>query len=374
VRRIRLLAVIPALEGGGAERQMLLLLEHLDREAFAPTLCLFSEEGALLDDVPTDVPVVSLGKESRFDAPRVVARLRHLLRRTRPDAVLSKLDYANVVTAFANLLSRTHTPLVVVEEAVQSLELPTQTHPAVRRALTRWGYERATSIVAPSPGAASDLRDNVGVRARAIEVIPNMVEVTTVQRAAATGAPDPFDGSDLPLIAAMGRLVPAKGQGDLIEAIALLRDTRPCNLVLLGEGEDRQRLETMAKELGISDRVAFAGFLRNPFPVLGSADVFVSPSHRESFGNAIVEAMALGVPVVSTRVPCGPEWIVSDGSNGLLAEPWQPADLARQIDRVLEDAALRSALAAGGREAARAYDTERVVARYEALLERIARR
>jgi N-acetylgalactosamine-N,N'-diacetylbacillosaminyl-diphospho-undecaprenol 4-alpha-N-acetylgalactosaminyltransferase len=352
---------------------MLLLLKHLDRGTFSPTLCLFSGSGALLGDVPDDVPVVDLGKRSRLDGPRLVARIRELLRRTRPAVVLSKLDYTNVVTAFANHLSRTNTPLVVVEEAVQSLEIPTQSHPRLRRALLRWGYERATSVVAPSPGVAADLTDNLGIRARTLEVIPNMVEVETVRQASLEGGAHPFKGSDLPLIVTMGRLVPPKGQSDLVRAVALLKGKRDCNLLILGEGEDRDRLGALAHALKISDRVVFAGFHLNPFSVLAQASVFVSPSHRESFGNAIIEAMAIGVPVVATRVPCGPEWIIDDGSTGLLAAPRDPADLASKIGRLLGDTELRSHLAAAGPEAARRYDAERVVARYEQLLERVAR-
>jgi glycosyltransferase involved in cell wall biosynthesis len=370
---IRLLAVISALEGGGAERQMLLLLEHLDRERFEPTLCLFARKGPFVDHVPTDVPIVELGKATRRDTPAVVARLARLVRRTRPDAILSKLVFTNEVAALANLVSLTRTPLLVVEEAVQSMELPTLSHLRLRRAALRWAYARATSVVAPSPGVADDLRDRVGVRARAFDVIPNMIELEAIQRAGAAPQEHAFSGSALPLVVTMGRLVPEKGQADLLSATALLGERRPCNLLILGEGEERERLQAAAGELGLGERVAFGGFLPNPFGVLAQADVFVSPSHTESFGNTLIEAMALGVPVVSTRAPVGPEWIVDDGSTGLLAAPHDPADLARKVERVLGDAELRSRLAAGGREAARAYDAERVVAGYEQLLERAAR-
>lgn len=372
--RLRLLAVISALEGGGAERQMLLLLRHLDRERFDTTLCLFAREGPFLDEVPSGVAVVDLGRETRRDTPAVVARFARLVRSTRPDAILSKLVFTNEVAAAGNLLSLTGTPFVVVEEAVQSIELATLSRPALRSAALRWAYRRANTVVAPSPGVADDLRDEVGVRARALEVIPNMIELDSIERAGAERPDHPFSGSDLPLVVTMGRLVPEKGQADLLSAVALLGQRRPCNLLVLGDGEDRARLEAASAELGIADRVAFAGFLPNPFGVVAQADVFVSPSHSESFGNALIEAMALGVPVVSTRVPHGPEWIITDGSTGIFAEPRDPADLARKVERVLEDPALRTALATQGREAARAYDAGRVVGRYEDLLERVARR
>jgi glycosyltransferase involved in cell wall biosynthesis len=370
--RIRLLAVTSALDGGGAERQMLLLLKHLDRSRFDPTLCLFAEEGPFLDQVAPDVPVVGLGRETRRDAAAVVGRLAALLRRTRPDLMLSKLVFANEMAVLANRVSLTRTPHLVVEEAVQSIELATLTHPALRRALLRWAYRRATGVVAPSPGVGTDLRDAVGVRAREVHVIPNMVEVATIRRAAEERPPHAFTGSTLPLVVTMGRLVAPKGQRDLVAAVALM--SRPCDLLVLGDGEDRGRLEAMSRELGIGDRVAFAGFHPNPFGILGQADLFVSPSHSESFGNALIEAMAVGVPVVSTRVPYGPEWIIDDGSTGIFAAAHAPADLARKMEQVLEDPTLGSALAERGRDAARAFDVGCVVERYEQLLERVARR
>ena len=254
------------------------------------------------------------------------------------------------------------------------MELPTLNRPKFRRALLRWAYRRATSVVAPSPCVAADLRKEVAVRARRFDVIPNMVELAAIRTAGEERPEHPFSGSDLPLVVTMGRLSPEKGQADLVAAAAALYDRNPCNLLILGEGRDCEHLEAMARNLGVADRVAFGGFLANPFGVLAQADLFVSPSYSESFGNALVEAMALGVPVVSTRVPCGPEWIIVDGSNGIFAEPHQPADLARKISLVLRDAALRSALSAGGRETAREYDASVIVDRYQLLLERVAER
>jgi glycosyltransferase involved in cell wall biosynthesis len=371
--RVRLLAVISTLDGGGAERQMVLLLKHLDRSRFEPTLCLLSNQGPFRDHVPADVPVVSLEKGSRGDAPRVVAQLARLVRQTRPHVILSKLDYTNIVAALANGLSRTSTQLVVVEEAVLSLELPDTRYQRLRRALLQWSYRRSATVVAPSPGVAADLRDNVGVRAPAFDVIPNMVDISAVQRAAKDHARHRFSDSALPLIATMGRLTRSKGQGDLLCAIALLHERCPCNLLLVGDGDDRGRLETMAHDLGIADHVAFAGFLANPFALVVQADVFISPSYRESFGNAIIEAMALEVPVISTRIPCGPEQTITDGLTGIFAAPGDPRDLAQKIELILSDSVLSSTIAAGGRKLVQThYDADTVVARYERLLERVA--
>ena len=84
--------------------------------------------------------------------------------------------------------------------------------------------------------------------------------------------------------------VPTKGHADLLRAVSALAKTRPCNLIVLGEGPDRSRLEAVARELAIESRVAFLGFVSNPFGLMAQADAFVSASHFESFGNVLIEA------------------------------------------------------------------------------------
>lgn len=369
---VRVLAVMGSLMGGGAERQMVLFLKHLDRERFEPTLCLLAEEGEFLAEIPADVSLIGLGKRSPADAPHLVVRLARLLRQTRPDVVIAKVDYANVVTAMASRLAGIRAPLVLGEESVQSHALRLMSYPKLRRALLRWSYRSAAHVTAPSAGVVADLEQNIGIRGPAFHVIPNMIDVAAITSAAARPTQHPFTRSRLPLAVTAGRLAPAKGQDDLVTAIALLQGKRSCNLLVLGEGSERPRLERLTHELGIADRVAFTGFLANPFSVIAQADVFVSPSHWEAFGNVIIEAMAVGAPIVSTLVPAGPQHIVSDGENGIFARPRDPRDLADKIARVLEDSTRARALGARAREAAAGYDVRSVIKSYEWLLENAA--
>jgi glycosyltransferase involved in cell wall biosynthesis len=140
----------------------------------------------------------------------------------------------------------------------------------------------------------------------------------------------------------------------------------------VGAGPDRQRLERLARGLGIAEHVIFTGFVSNPFALMRRADVFVSASHAESFGNVIVEAMAAGVPVISTRVPSGPETIISDSETGIFANARDPTDLAAKIASVLSDRRAAQAMAARARAAVARYDVRVVVEQYEDLLERVA--
>jgi glycosyltransferase involved in cell wall biosynthesis len=353
---------------------MVLLLEHLDRMRFTPSLCLLLPDGEFLTDVASDVPVIGLGKRSAADAPLLVARLAGVLRRRRPDVVLAKVDYTNIITALSQRLSGTATPLLLGEESVQSDALARASHARLRRAALRWSYQRSTAVTAPSPGVVSDLIAELDLEHSTFVVIPNMVDVRGIQWLASESIRHAFSDSRLPLLLATGRLSPDKGQADLLVALELINRTRPTNLVLAGTGPDRPRLEFLAAELGMAGRVSFAGFVSNPYALMRQADVFVSPSHAESFGNVIIEAMAAGVPVVSTRAPCGPETIITDGKDGILAAVRAPEDLAGKIESLLADPHAARAMAARAKVSVSRYDVAVVVELYADLLQRTADR
>jgi glycosyltransferase involved in cell wall biosynthesis len=347
---------------------MVLILKHLDRQEFAPSLCLLSAEGPYLPEVPEDVPVIGLGKSRAADGPRVVLGLARQLRLTKPDVVLAKVDYANGVCILAARLARTNTPVVAGEESVQSAVLLQTSHPRIRRALLRWSYARAACVTGPSPGVLKDLKLGLGVQAPASRVIPNMLEIEAIEESVRSRPPHPFSGSGLPLLVTAGSLLPTKGHADLLGAVSVLADAWPCNLIVLGEGPDRSRLEALARELGVASRVAFMGFVASPFGLMAQADVVVCASHFESFGNVLIEAMASGVPVVSTRVPYGPETIIVDGQTGVFARPSDPHDLAEKIRFLLDHPEEGVAIATRARSFVRRYDVSAVVPLYEAVL------
>jgi glycosyltransferase involved in cell wall biosynthesis len=153
-----------------------------------------------------------------------------------------------------------------------------------------------------------------------------------------------------------------KGQRYLVEAAPLiLRDLPRTVFLLIGEGELRLSLMTLARELGVADRVLFPGFLANVHEYLGSADLFVMPSHMEALGTAALEAMAAGLPVVASRVGGLPE-IITAGRDGLLVPPRDPNALAHAVVRMLRDDGLRQRLASEGRKRVRAkFGVDRMV-------------
>jgi N-acetylgalactosamine-N,N'-diacetylbacillosaminyl-diphospho-undecaprenol 4-alpha-N-acetylgalactosaminyltransferase len=178
----------------------------------------------------------------------------------------------------------------------------------VARALTRLFYPRADAVIAVSDGIARDLIDNYGVERSKIAVIPNPIDVADVKARAAE--PGGTITSPRPLVVAMGRLVPNKNFGMLIEAFARLDSAG--TLLILGEGPLRDELQTQIGDAGLAERVVLEGFQANPFATIAKADCFVLPSNGEGFPNGLIEAMILGTPVISTNCHSGPAEILDD--------------------------------------------------------------
>jgi glycosyltransferase involved in cell wall biosynthesis len=214
----------------------------------------------------------------------------------------------------------------------------------------RWGERRAATTIALTSGLADQLarelpRERVRLIRRPID-----------QQSFEVPGPDPFPHISGPRVVFLGRLAPAKGVVTLIEALARLR-TPGAQLLLVGDGPERSRLEGVARRLGVAERVHITGFVehhRVP-AVLASGDVLVLPSVYEELGTVLIEAMAVGLPVIASRVGGIPE-LIHDGENGLLVPPGDVRPLAAAIDRVLGDPDLARRLAAAARRRVSKHD------------------
>jgi glycosyltransferase involved in cell wall biosynthesis len=164
------------------------------------------------------------------------------------------------------------------------------------------------------------------------------VDVTNIRQKAEEPLTHPwFSSNQPPVILAVGRLVKQKDFDTLIRAFGLVRKERPARLMVLGEGREREKLLALIKNLGLEQDVTLHGFVENPFKYIKHAAVFVLSSLWEGFGNVIVEAMALGTPVVATECPSGPSEILEEGKWGRLVPPGDVDALAQSIIDTLDD-------------------------------------
>jgi glycosyltransferase involved in cell wall biosynthesis len=169
----------------------------------------------------------------------------------------------------------------------------------------------------------------------AAEVVENGIVIERV-RALAAKRNLRRAGMEGPLLVSAGRLETQKGYDLLLHALAKVRRDIPARLSLIGDGTQRLALEQLAHRLGVADAVSFAGYQENPFPYLRAGDLYVSSSRHEGFGQSVLEAMSLGLPVVSTST-AGMGEVLRDGQNGFLAPTIDAAGVALAIGRALDD-------------------------------------
>jgi glycosyltransferase involved in cell wall biosynthesis len=242
----------------------------------------------------------------------------------------------------------------------------------------RIGFRLADCVLANSPSVAATLADVDGVDASRIAVIPNFVDESAFippsddrrrRELRELGVPD-----DALVAGIVARLTPVKDHASALRAVASLTPTWPrLHLVLFGDGEHRLALEQLAGDLGIAERVHFAGMRSNTRNLHWLADISLLCSLSEGFPNSVVEAMAAARPVIATDVGGNPD-AVRDGETGLLVRPCDPRGLAAAIHRLASDADLRLAMGRAGQRRARAqYHRDVVLPAIETLYERLVR-
>lgn len=325
---------IPDLGGGGAQRMMVTLANEFANKGLDVDLVVASFEGPYCSDINEDVRIVDL-KASR--AITSLPGLTRYLRRERPDGILSTLMYANTIMAFAHIFSRSSGIFVVRQpNSIRPKEKVKSLKGVMTLLLTSISYFYADQIIGISGGVSEEVRGALGVSIEKIKTIYNPAFNHKINKLKSR-QPDKLR-KDRQYILAVGRLMPQKDFSTLLRAFARVRENRPgMQLIILGEGNERGRLEREAQNLDIIEAVSMPGFVDNPFGYMNGADVFVLSSRWEGFGNVLVEAMACGTPVVSTDCPSGPSEILQDGRFGYLVPVEDDEALAQAIADTLDD-------------------------------------
>jgi glycosyltransferase involved in cell wall biosynthesis len=279
--------------------------------------------------------VTDLGTPRARNLPRALAR--HL-RRHRPDALLAAMWPLTGIAGIAKHLAGCDTRLVSSEH-VDFRDTPSFRQ-SERWALKHFGrqlYAPSHGIVAVSQGVADSLQEVAGLSSERVTVIHNPVRplppdiMTEQDRRYLAG----WLGGETRLIA-IGTLKHQKGYDVLLRALTDLRYRHDARLLILGEGQLRDELEGLAADLNIADSVWMPGFRSNPGTFLQHAHAFVLSSNWEGFGNVIVEALAAGVPVISTDCPSGPAEILDNGRYGHLVPTADPMALSQAISKMLD--------------------------------------
>jgi glycosyltransferase involved in cell wall biosynthesis len=369
--RIRVLFVLEGLYGRGAERVTLGLIARLDPRQFEPSIWILRSEDALKGELPPGVPVtVALGPGQR---------IRHAVTRV-PATLLAAARGADVIvgavelmpTYFAGLAGLlTRTPAVAWVRNDLSHTFSEQ--PAWHRVLSRLIYARLPRLVFVSRGTRETLAGLQPLRPERLSVVYNPIDLGRIQALKEHPLPDWAAFMQIrPTVLGLGRLTAQKGFDTLIRAHArLLKQGVAHDLVIAGEGQERDALERLIAELGVGGSVHLPGYLPNPYPLLKYASVFALSSRWEGLGGVIVEAMACGTPVVATDCPSGPAEILEGGWSGLLVPVDDAPALAGALGRVLTQPAVRQQFAALGLRRAEAFAPSTGVPQWETVLREV---
>ncbi|GAB4350678.1 MAG: glycosyltransferase [Cyanophyceae cyanobacterium] len=338
---IHLAIAVPECGEAGAGRSLVALANGLAQRGWRVDLVLGRSRrhrenpGAGRAAIATAVRVVDLADGP---GPWGVALGRYL-RRERPATLLATDPAVAIAAIAAKYLTQVATRVTILERYPPSKAL---LHgEAWRRRPWIWGqrliYPWADTLLAASAGVADDLARVARLpRSRIVPIapIPLPSDLRTVQASAPT---HPWlQGPPIPVILAVGRLVPQKDFATFLRAIAQVRARHPLRAVILGEGPERSALEQLAEELGIGAAVDFPGFSPNAIACMGQAAALVLSSRWEGCPAVVLEAMAVGTPVVATNCPHGPADLLANGRYGHLVPVGDAIALATAIERVLE--------------------------------------
>ena len=232
------------------------------------------------------------------------------------------------------------------------------------RLIYRIAVSRASMVIAQTEDMKRSL---CKLYSKDIVVIPNGVEVSKFAECPREGSRRQLRiGETERVLLFAGRLEPIKGVKYLIEAMSLICQEDKVRLLIVGEGGERQMLETLAARLKLTECISFQGqVFHNIIPqYMAAADIFILPSLSEGFPVTSLEAMASGLPIIATKVRGMPE-IIAEGENGFLVPPRNPEKLAEKILLLLNNSELREKIARNNREKARKYSWENVAKKLE---------
>ncbi len=308
---------LPSLMGGGAERITVTLANGLAQCGYRVDLVLASAKGGFVSQVSSQVQMHDLSVERVFLA---LPGLVRYLRQERPDVIISGMTHANLIAILSKALSMTNTRVVIVEHTVWSW-IKYQSNLRMEKflySICKWLYPQADAFVAVSHSILEDVSKYVSLSPEKSFCIYNPVIFPNFDNL----KEQPVSLSWLadkknPVILAVGRLVAEKDFATLIRAFALVRRRVVSKLIILGEGAERTALEDLVRELGLVDDVVLPGYIQNPYAYMAKSDLFAVSSLYEGLPTVVIEALACGLPVVSTDSDASRE-ALENGKYGVL--------------------------------------------------------
>ena len=343
---MHLAILIPSFEKGGIERSIIRISKEMNRLGCKIDLLVVQINPEMKDLI--DGPrIIYLSKPKfliffKFLLPRFIYfnlvsfwGLIRYLKKEQPDSLMTA-RYALLaisVTFFIKIKTK-----IVIREPLHITSVLNK-HSRFKKRLLSYSksvvYKHSDKVIAISEGVSKDLIDNFNLSPQKVSRIYNPSADPVIKDLSNENIDHPWFKRDMPIIIGIGRLTEQKDFYTLVDSFSLVTKEKECKLIIIGEGPEKNKIETLISERSLEKDVDLIGFQKNPWKYLSKSNLFVLSSLWEGFGNVIVESMYLGVPVISTDCPSGPREILNNGDLGSLVLPGDTESLAKKIIKFL---------------------------------------
>ena len=364
----KILFVSPNLAAGGAQRQLINIANGFHQRGYEVSVFLFYDKGNLSNSLDKDIKIFSPFSIKVLERLRLswilygTLRLLGVIMTEKPDLLYSR-QWPKIPVAIIGKIMKVKTVSVEGNNLEHTLLL--RKRPLLFR-IRRLCAQLSDKVVANSSSLACEVREVFSLDSD-VAVIYNGIDIKGIREKSKEEQSHKWLGSETPLILAIGYLKDdQKGFSYLLEALEIVNRSRLARLIIIGNGK-KEKLEELSVKLSIRDKTDFFSTVPNPFPYVVKADIFACSSLYEGLSNVILEALALGKPVISTDHKHGANEIIEDGKNGILVPIRNPQKMAEAILKVLEDAELRRNLEEEARKRSENFSREKMISGYEKL-------
>ena len=336
MKKIKLLFVLPSLEGGGAERIVCNLMSVLNKNIFDVNLFLFNNKGVYWDLLSNDINIFFGSRNKRYSKWIIIKNLYRVSKDM--DIIVGSMEL--MPTYFSVLVGKLLRKKIIGWVHINIDSILNDKNKIIRflhrNILLKFFYNKLDRIVAVSNGAKENISKYLNDKNRnKVECIYNPIKINEIKEKAEE---ELVEKIEKPFIIGIGRLERQKNFILLIKAYRILLDRGiKHNLIILGQGSQKEYLVNEVKKLDMEEKVKFLGFKENPYKYLNQANVFIQSSIYEGLPTVLIEALVLNVPVVATNCPDGAKEILDNGKYGLLVKMNDEKALADAIEKILND-------------------------------------
>lgn len=319
--KIKILIVVPSLECGGLERNVLNICNNINNRKFETTLIIINNQNPFYKVTNHLVKVVNLKKKNVRNA---LVDLKKIIGEQEPDIVLSTANHLNLLFAVFRFLFPVKTIFIARESSIVSINTRRNKFPYLFDKLLKLCYRKFDHIVCQSKYMQQDLLQHYQIPAVKTSIINNAVVLPEHWT-------EPREFQSPRMYITVARLSEEKGIDNILRA--LQKTKTPFEYTIIGDGPMLSSLKQLTIELKLQQQVLFAGAHSSPYSVVSEPDLFLMGSHYEGFPNVLLEANSLGIPVVCFEAPGGINEVIDSGVNGILVSPNDLDAFAAAVDK-----------------------------------------